>query len=127
MKQNGIKFEDLEEIKSGNHRAYPLKLIAWIYLSVSIISSVVLLCFSISMQELTSTFIIYSVICLFQGVVIFYLISGLICLIENTHATNKLLNEILNNQKSANLAFDKNTNTTSTHVEQDANEDTIED
>lgn len=99
MKENGVNFEDLGEIKSGNHRAYPLKWISWIYLSVSIIAFIVLICFSAISQTLRSTYIIYATICLFQGFVIFYLISGIVCLIENTHATNKLLNRILNSQK----------------------------
>lgn len=95
MEDNGVVFEDLEKIKSGNHRAYPLKWIAWIYLSLSIISFIVLSCFSAS----NVIYAVYAVISLFQGLVVFYFISALTCLIENTHATNKLLNQIINNQK----------------------------
>lgn len=103
MKENGVDFEDMGEIKSGNHRAYPLKGIAWIYLGLSIVGCIVLLCFSVAAKalggQISSTYLIGGIVCLLQGLVIFYFIFAFVSMIENTHATNKLLNKILNNQK----------------------------
>lgn len=123
MKENGVDFEDLGEIKSGNHRAYPLKGIAWIYLGLSIVGCIVLLCFTVAAKsingQISSTYLICGIVCLLQGLIIFYFIFAFVSVIENTHATNKLLNKILNNQNR--IASGKNIKQeTSEELETDA-------